>query len=109
MKTASAKAKGRNLQKWVRDFLIELFHFDPEDVKSTAMGQSGEDIQLGSIPRQFLPLSIECKSRNKFVIYTMYEQARKNSKIYEPVLIIKEDRQKPLAVVDAEFFFKLFK
>lgn len=107
IKTQSAKAKGRRLQQWVRDYLTELFEFEEGDVKSTSMGAGGEDIQLSPAARKELPISIECKSKNKFVIYTMYEQARKNSKTYEPVLVIKEDRQKPLAVVDAEYLFNL--
>lgn len=110
MKPASAKNKGRSLQKWVREFLLELFpNLEADDIKSTSMGVSGEDIQLSPAARKLIPYSIECKSRNKMVVYTMYEQARKNSKTYEPILVIKEDRQKPLVVVDAEYFFKLMR
>jgi hypothetical protein len=107
MKTSSAKNKGRRLQNWVRDYLTELFDFEEGDVKSTSMGVTGEDIQLSPAARKKVPYSIECKSRNKFVIYSMYEQARKNSKTYEPLLIIKEDRNKPLVVLDAEHFLNL--
>jgi hypothetical protein len=107
MKTSSAKNKGRRLQNWVKDYLTELFEFEEGDVKSTSMGVTGEDIQLSPAARKKVPYSIECKSRNKFVIYSMYEQARKNSKTYEPLLIIKEDRNKPLVVLDAEHFLNL--
>ena len=46
MKTSSAKAKGRNLQKWVRDIILESFPgLEPDDVRSITMGDSGEDMQ----------------------------------------------------------------
>ena len=46
MKTQSAKAglKGRNLQKWVVNKLIETFEIHPEDIKSCSMGAGGEDV-----------------------------------------------------------------
>ena len=34
MKTASAKAKGRKLQQWVVDKLVEILGFDKEDLES---------------------------------------------------------------------------
>ena len=40
MKTASAKAKGRNLQKWFREVLVEKLELDPEDLESRPMGSS---------------------------------------------------------------------
>ena len=44
MKTSSAKAKGRNLQKKVRELLIEHLNIDPEDIESRSMGAGGEDL-----------------------------------------------------------------
>ena len=44
MKPQSAKAKGRNLQKWVRDQLIEELDIHPEDIESRSMGAGGEDL-----------------------------------------------------------------
>ena len=44
MKPQSAKAKGRNLQKWVREQLIERLDIHPEDVESRSMGAGGEDL-----------------------------------------------------------------
>ena len=46
MKTQSAKAKGRKLQNWVRDKLIELLSVHEEDVESRSMGASGVDFVL---------------------------------------------------------------
>ena len=36
MKTQSAKAKGRRLQQWVRDKLIEELDVHPEDIESVS-------------------------------------------------------------------------
>ena len=44
MKPQSAKAKGRNFQKWVRDMLIEHRDVHPEDIESRSMGAGGEDL-----------------------------------------------------------------
>ena len=44
MKTSSAKAKGRNLQKRVREILIEKLDIHPEDIESRSMGAGGEDL-----------------------------------------------------------------
>ena len=108
--TASGKAKGRNLQKWARDQILALFPADllPDDVKSCAMGSGGEDVQLSPAARRLFPYSLECKAHKAFAFYKIMEQAAANSpKGSEPLVIIKGDRKKPLAVVDAEHFFKL--
>lgn len=106
MKTSSAKAKGRNLQKWTRNVILNLCHdLHPDDCKSTGMGQSGEDVQLSPAARKVMPISIECKARKSIAVYSYYSQALENcpAKI-EPVVIIKSDRNKPLALVDAKYF-----
>ena len=107
MTPASAKAKGRNLQKMVRDLILMMFPgLEPDDVKSTSMGASGEDVQLSPAARKILPYQIECKNKAKHAIYTHYEQAKTHGK-YEPLLIVKQDRKEPLAVVSLEHFIKL--
>lgn len=73
------------------------------------MGVSGVDIQLSPAAKKQIPYSIECKSRNKMVIYTMFQQAEKNAGKLQPLLVIKQDRSKPLAVIDLEHFYQLIK
>lgn len=109
MKTQSAKAKGRNLQKWVRDKILGVFpQLEPDDVKSTSMGASGEDVQLSPAARRLFPFSVECKSHKSFAIYSHYEQATTNCpEGNQPLLIIKGNNKKPLAVVDADWFIKV--
>ena len=47
MKTSSAKAKGRKLQQWFANLLVEKLNLDEEDIESRPMGSQGEDIILG--------------------------------------------------------------
>lgn len=106
MKTSSCKAKGRSLQQLVRDMILSTFKkLHPDDVKSTSMGAQGEDVQLSPAARKLFPFSVECKAYKTFAIYTHYEQAKANCpKGSQPLLIIKGNHKKPLAVVDAEWF-----
>lgn len=108
--TASRKAKGRNLQKLVRDAILDTYPIlEADDCKSTAMGQGGEDVQLSPAARKLFPYSVEAKRHKAFAVYGPYEQAAANCKGYEPLLIIQGDRKKPLAVVDFEHFMSLTK
>ena len=109
MKVASGKAKGRNLQQWVVAKLYEYFpSLEDGDIKSTAMGQSGEDVQLSPAARRKIPYSIECKARESIAIYGWLTQAKANCpKGSEPILVIKQNHSKPLVVIDAEVFLKL--
>lgn len=109
MKPQSAKAKGRNFQKWVRDQLIEQLDIHPEDIESRSMGAGGEDLIMARAARQKFNFSIECKNVERLNVYEAYEQASANSGDYEPVLFMKKNRKKPLVVVDADYFISLFK
>ena len=107
MKTQSAKAKGRRLQQWVRDLLIEELRVHPEDVESRSMGAGGEDLIMARAAREKFPYSVECKNQEKVNVWESYSQAVENSKDYEPVVVIKRNNHKPLVVVDAEYFIGL--
>ena len=110
MKPQSAKAKGRNLQKWVRDLLLENFpSLEPDDVRSTSMGCGGEDLQLSPAARKLFGFSVECKNTERLNVWDAYEQASANSGNHEPLLVMKKNRKKPLVVLDAETFVKLIK
>jgi hypothetical protein len=62
--TRAAKAKGRGGQNEIRDKLLETFpEFEPDDIKSTTMGDTGEDIQLSPAARKKIPITIEVKRR----------------------------------------------
>jgi len=62
----SRKSKGRRLQQFVRDMILENFdHLEPDDVRSTSMGAGGEDVLLSPAARKVFPFSVECKNVEK--------------------------------------------
>ena len=109
MKTQSAKAKGRKLQKWMRELLIEKLDIHPEDIESRSMGAGGEDLIMARAAREKFPMSVECKNQEKVNIWESYKQAEENSKDYEPVVVMKKNNHKTLVVLDAEHFVKIHK
>lgn len=108
MKTQSAKGKGRRLQQWVREMLIEILDVHPEDLESRSMGAGGEDLIMARAARKKFPRSIECKNVERLNVWDAYEQACANAGDYEPIVVIKKNRKNPLVVVDAQYFIKLF-
>ena len=109
MKTQSAKAKGRKLQQWFRELLIDVLKIHEEDIESRSMGAGGEDLIMARAARTKFPYSIECKNQEKVNIWESYKQAETNSKDYEPILVIKRNNHKPLVLVDADYFVNLHK
>jgi hypothetical protein len=107
MKPQSAKAKGRNLQKWVVEQLQKRFpQLRQGDLVSTSMGAGGEDVKLSPAARDAIPYQFECKSLAKIAVYNYYEQAKTHGS-HEPVAVVKQNGKKPLVVLDAEVFFDL--
>ena len=76
MKTQSAKAKGRRLQQWFRDQLIEKLEVHPEDIESRSMGAGGEDLIMARAAREKFPYSVECKNQEKLNIWKALEQSK---------------------------------
>ncbi len=111
MKTSSAKAKGRSLQGYVRDLILSLWkELTPNDVRSTSSGSSGRDILLSTEALKRVPLAIECKNLARIAVYKFYEQAKAHTDgSEEPVVVMKQNRDIPLVLVRAEYFFKLLK
>ena len=110
MKTSSAKAKGRRLQQKVASLLVESFdELQPDDIRSTGMGQSGEDIQLSPLARTKIPFSFECKNQERLNLWEAYSQAESNCGDHQPIVFLKKNNHKPLVLVDADYFVKLHK
>ena len=109
MNTATRKAKGKRLQKYVCNLILRFFPILSEkDVLSIRMGRPGEDVQLSDKAKKIFPYSIECKNQERMkYLWEAYEQAISNSKNLEPLVIIKINKKKPLVVIDAEYFIKL--
>ena len=97
------------MQKWFRDVLIEHLSIDEEDIESRSMGAGGEDLIMARAARAKFPCSIECKNQEKVNVCESYKQAESNCKDYEPIVVLKRNKHKPLVLVDAEYFVKLYK
>lgn len=118
MKTSSKKQKGRLNQQAIRDKILELF---PDltllDVESTSMGVSGEDIKLSSQALAKFPFAVESKSHARFAVYTHYKQAqthaeklaKKSGQQVKPLVVIKQNRDKPLVLISLDDFFDILK
>ena len=107
MKTQSAKAKGRKLQQWTRDQVLAVYsHLEEDDVRSTSMGVSGSDLQLSPLASKSFDYDVECKSLARVGVYRYVDQCN-NRGDAQPLVIVKENRRKPLVVLDAEHFFEL--
>ena len=109
MNTATRKAKGKRLQKYVCSLILKYHSkLTDNDVKSIRMGRKGEDDQLSKRAKELVPYSIECKNQEKMkYLWDAYEQAVNNSNNLEPMVVIKINQKKPLVVIDAEHFFLL--
>ena len=109
MSPRSAKAKGRKLQQWVVEQLLGVFKgLTPLDVRSTPMGVNGVDVQLSTAAFTRFSYDIECKNTERMTtLYNYYEQATGHESGGEPLLVIKMNHKKPLAVVDAEHFIRM--
>jgi hypothetical protein len=76
--TSSAKARGRKLQMYIRDFIREKTNMGDGDVESRSMGAGGVDILLSPAARKYTPFSIECKNTKSRPNRTDIEQSRSN-------------------------------
>jgi hypothetical protein len=108
MKTSSCKAKGRRLQQEVRDKLIAVSKLHADDIRSTPMGSSGEDIMFSRAARAVFPWSIECKNVEKFSVWSAIEQARVNAKENVPVVVFTKNHETTQVAVPFDYFIQLY-
>jgi|TARA_R110000751_G_scaffold50817_1_gene111985 hypothetical protein len=107
----SAKAKGRVGQQEIRDKLLETFpEFEPDDIKSTTMGDTGEDIQLSPAARKKLPITIEVKRRKSGLktVYGYMNQATNHGK-GDPVVFFRADRNPWVVITELDHYMDLLK
>lgn len=107
--TRTAKNKGKLGQNEIRDKLLEAFpQLEPDDIKSTAMGDIGEDIQLSPAARRLIPLTIEVKRRKSSLktLYDWYSQATHHGK-GEPAVFFRADYKPWLVVVGIDHYIGL--
>ena len=110
MKQTSRRAKGKKLQRILRDKLLKAFpHLHQGDIRVAKTGENGEDLKLSRIARRLIPYQWECKNQQKFkTIYSFWDQSVRHGK-YEPVLVIKQNSRRSLAVVDLDQLIDLIK
>jgi hypothetical protein len=110
---SSAKAKGRNLQKWVCDKISKLTGVDTGKdcpIESRPMGQSGCDVRMEQAILKLFPFSVECKAQESWSVSAWIEQAKKNLlRNTSWLLFFRKSRMIPHTVVllDADIFFQM--
>jgi hypothetical protein len=109
--TASKKAKGRRLQQYVRQVILENFTvLEEDDVRSTSMGASGMDVLLSPKAQGVFPFAIECKNQEKLNFWDSIEQASKNStEKLKPLLVFKRNSSKVYCILELDHLIKLLK
>lgn len=108
MRPRSAKAKGKRAQNEVVEAILKVFpELEPDDVRSTTMGDHGEDVKLSPAARKLFPFSIEVKNQEKLSIWSCLEQAEANAKQHKPLLIFKRNRSKTYCCLSIEDFLEL--
>ena len=110
MKQTSRRAKGKKLQRILREKLLSAFpHLHQSAIRIAKTGENGEDLKLSRIAKRLVPYQFECKNQEKFkTLYSFYSQACKHGK-YEPVLVVKQNSRRSLAVIDLDQFVDLIK
>ena len=108
-KPKSNKAKGRKGQQEIRDTILDWFpELYPDDVRSTAMGQSGVDIQLSTAALKLLPISAEVKRRKSGLqtLYSWWEQAKQDGK-HTPTVFFRQDRKPWLVCLSLDDYMEM--
>ena len=110
---ASGKDKGRRLQKWVCEQIgnvLDMPWGKDELIASRPMGQAGTDVVLKGIAARDFPFSIECKYQEAWSIPAWIKQAKTNMKKNTNwLLFLKRNQHEEVVVMDAKFFFEMYK
>ena len=115
MKTSSAKAKGRNFQKWVCQCISVLLNIpwgyeDDKLIQPRIMGQSGTDVILRGKAREKFSFDVECKATENISLYKDIKQAKSNTAINRYWLLFhKKNNNEPIVIMEAKVFFHLLK
>lgn len=108
MTPQSAKSKGRELCKRVKELLLIWYpEANADDINVTSSGCGGEDLRFSKAMRDLLPVSIECKARQKLNVWDAYKQAEHNCNGYVPLVVFKRNRGKIMCALSFEDFLKL--
>lgn len=108
VKPQSCKAKGRKLQQEIRDAILATFPgLSPDDVRSTSMGASGEDVLLSPAAREMVPFSIESKNVESLNIWKALQQA--SGRKYPPLVVFRRNHSPTFAALPFDTFLMLLR
>lgn len=108
MTPKAAKAKGRLFQQYTRDRLLDYApDLEPDDIRSTSMGASGEDILLSPAARKVYPYSFECKHVERLNIWDAIKQCISNAKNYMPAVVFRRNFHEPYIAIPFTHFMEL--
>ena len=113
--TASAKAKGRNLQQWVCKKISEItgLPYNQSDdqcgIHSREMGQAGIDVVLRGEALKRFPFSVECKATENLNLKDTVDQAKSNTYPGTDWIIVHNKKAIPdtLVILSWDTFEKL--
>jgi hypothetical protein len=108
MKNKSRQNKARYLQNLVKDRIVKTFRLAPDDIRPSTVGENKEDIKLLTITaKRVFPYSTECTNTEQYRgIYKKFKQSNGHNH-RTPLLVIKMNKQKPLAIITLDHFFEL--
>ena len=101
MKTHSAKAKGRRLQKDVKERLKSVLGLPDDAVYSASSGCPGTDVRVRIGNNIY---SFECANQEHVSIWKKWDQCETNARNEKgvPVLVIAKNNTAPLAVIELD-------
>lgn len=106
----SRKAKGRNLQKQIKELLLTTFSdLTENDVFSRSMGASGTDVYFSEKADAKLGIAIEAKNQESLNIWAALEQAASNAINKKPVLFFKRNRSPIYVAIPVTYYLELLK
>lgn len=110
MKIASAKRKGKILEQLLRTKLLETYpELDTEDIRTTIGQERGSDLKLTRRAQRLIPYVFECKNRASFIGYSWFQQCIAHDGEFEPIVVIKQNRSDPLAIMSLDHFLKIIR
>lgn len=110
MRPQSCKAKGRRLQQQiVRDLYTAFPTLGDGDLRSTGMGQPGEDVQMSAAARRLIPFSFEAKNVERVNVWQAFEQCQANCGAHAPCVVLKRNRADALCVLEWSTFVELLR
>lgn len=112
---ASAKGKGRELQKWVCSRIAKMLgiEYDQQDdhcpIHSREMGQAGVDVIVRKPYAKYFPFAVECKSSESLSLKAAIDQAKENRVPGFEWLLFHRRKTIPetLVILKADLFFEL--